>query len=135
MHGMSPDEEIDYWRERANKAEVERDDARTACQKWQSYFTNTPGLAAANAEIVSLRAQLVMVRKQADDALALHDEVEAERDQLRAECERLKTIASIAARVVKENRASIMHARASRAMCDLERAISSALTPSDGSGT
>jgi hypothetical protein len=31
---------------------------REACTKWQDHFTETPGLAAANAEIVVLRSQL-----------------------------------------------------------------------------
>lgn len=33
-------------------------EARAACQKWQDHFTDTPGLAQANAEIVSLQAEV-----------------------------------------------------------------------------
>lgn len=33
MHGMSPHEEIDYWRERAKVAEAERDRLRAALEE------------------------------------------------------------------------------------------------------
>jgi hypothetical protein len=37
-------------------------DALAANAKWQDYFTGTPGLAAANAEIIALRAQIESAR-------------------------------------------------------------------------
>ena len=41
---------------------------REACATWQNHFTDMPGLAAANAEIVSLRSQLATVTAARDEA-------------------------------------------------------------------
>lgn len=49
----------------------DNDQLRAACAKWQDHFTNTPGLAAANAEIVSLRAQLAAMTAARDEACDL----------------------------------------------------------------
>lgn len=47
------------------------DDARAATERWQRYFTDTPGVAAANAEIVSLRSQLAAMTAARDEACDL----------------------------------------------------------------
>lgn len=44
---------------------------RAACQKWQDFFTETPGLAAANAEVVSLRSKLAAMTAARDRACKL----------------------------------------------------------------
>lgn len=73
MHGMEPHEEINYWRERADRLSAElaackqdRDEARAL------------KVPATTDEV--LRAQMAACV------------AEAERDQLRAECERMRAV-------------------------------------------
>jgi hypothetical protein len=52
----------------------DNDQLGEACAKWQDHFTDTPGLAAANAEIVSLRFQLEAMTAARDEACCWAEE-------------------------------------------------------------
>lgn len=72
MHGLSPDEEIDYWRERAKRAEAEAGRMRAvyeAARRWMRSRDHVPINLLSGREIDLMHA-LAMTDGEQPTALA-----------------------------------------------------------------
>lgn len=104
MHGMSPDDELVYWRERAKRAETERDALQRGFVSDASMDSMLGRLAA---ERDALRAECERMRKAYENAneeyRTLQAVLKAEHEEcqrLRAECERMRAFVNRMAEVV-----------------------------------